>query len=195
MSEFKSDKIDVYGDLTFDWVKLDEVGLNDEQLKELRNDEKSHTGFYIRIVSDAIESYVLQNSGDQVPTNNEHLEKLMAFSAKFCERTYAMGIRNTSPDGPDWVRKWLNTQGPIFVEHANAYQELYQRISHLTEKPYFISSWSMAFIVDIALEVEGVKDPLDYKSLPNKRIEDLNLIIDYAEHWITVFYQHLGFKS
>lgn len=187
--------IDIYGDLSFDGIKLDEVGLTADQIKELRSGEEHHSGFYIKIVADAIESFVSQNERLQADRSDEELQKLMDFSAKFCERTYAMGLAQQKPGGPEWVRNWLNKQNPRFMQHAEAYQELYQKIGHLTEKPYFLSAWSMAFIVDIALEVEGVKDPFDYMSLPNKRMDFLKFSMEYAEHWITVFYQHVGFEG
>ncbi len=187
--------IDIYGALSFDDVKLDEVGLSEQQVKELREGEKDHSGFYIKIVADAVESFVHHNESVSSDKTDTNLHKIMDFSSKFCERTYAMGIAQGKPNGEQWVKEWLVTQNAAFQAHAEAYQELYKQVAHLTEKPYFLSAWSLAFIVDIALEVEGVKDHFDFISLPNKRIESLNLLMEYAEHWITVFYQHVGFEG
>jgi hypothetical protein len=186
--------INVYGDLDFSNIKLDELGLSEKQLEEIRNDEANHEGYYIQLIATSIQSFTIHQDRLKDANNDDEMEKLLNYSTKFCERTYAMG-KMQEDRGLAAVQEWLAKQNPQFIDHANAYQELYQKISHLAEKPYFVAGWTMAFMVDIALEVEGVKNPFDYNSLTNKRLGFLDFAMTYSEHLLTCFFEQSQFKG
>jgi hypothetical protein len=188
------EQIDLYDGLDISNIKLDEIGLTEEQVEEIRSDEAHHTGYYIGVITESIESFAFHQSRIKDAKDDDEVEKLLAYSTKFCERTYAMG-KMQEEHGVPYVQEWLAKQNPKFIDHANAYQELYQKISHLTEKPYFVASWTMGFMVDIALEVEGVKNPFEYNSLTNKRLDFLSFAMVYAEHLLTVFFEQSQFKG
>lgn len=83
--------------------------------------------------------------------------------------------------GRQRILSWQTDIDPALREHFDTYQSLYQHISYLQEKPYHMTAWSMAYLVDSALITLKI-DKEDYlkRNLDVRKKEHLEYLVDFG---------------
>lgn len=140
----------------------------------------------IAIAGSTLNSYIMQD-GLAMEQNKSILDRLMQAAELYLRQFHR--VINFNQDTPTEFRHWLNTLGPLLDEHASKYQKIYRSLAHLADKPYFATSWCIAFAVDVVLE-QHFDDPekADLSTLSGQELEDVEYTTRFMDNLFQEFH-------
>lgn len=144
------------------------------------------------ICANVLKQYIMEDGLVQNDPEERRLELLMRFSEQYFRR-YLRVVELNQAKGRDAIVAWQTAQNASFLEHAETYQSLYKPVAHMADKPYFMTNWSICFLVDTGLDVCGVETADAFLSLPSEQLEMLEYVIRFGENLLQEF--HATFMS
>jgi hypothetical protein len=158
---FKEAQMSVYGELT---IKTD---------RELDED-------LIAVTAGVLQQYILEDGLDQEDKSDKRLEILMRCAERFLRRY--VDVVDMHQDDSAQFDRWQTKQIPEFNNHASTYNRIYQPLAHMTEAPYFMTAWSICFLVDSALLEHKVENKKHYDVLSKEEVFALDYTIRFCEN-------------
>ncbi len=135
-----------------------------------------------QLAADVLRQYILEDNLKKDDTD-EMLERLMRFSEEYLRRF--MDVIHLNESGvKDAVSIWQGKQNDVFADHAKAYQPLYAQIGHMIEAPYFMTNWSVCFMVDSCLKVCEISKVEDYASASKEKLDQINYVLRFGENFL-----------
>lgn len=144
------------------------------------------------ICAKVLRQYIMEDGLVQNDPEERRLELVMRFSEQYFRR-YLRVVQMHQAQGREKIVAWQTAQNDAFVRHAQVYQQLYRPVAHMAEKPYFMTNWSICFLIDTGLDVCGVDSPEAYESLSSEQMELLEYVIRFGENLLQEF--HAAFMS
>jgi hypothetical protein len=144
------------------------------------------------ICAKVLNQYILEDGLVQNDPEEHRLERIMRFSEQYFRR-YLRVVELQQTQGRGAIIAWQTAQNENFLRHAEIYQSLYKPVAHMAEKPYFMTNWSICFLVDTGLNVCGVESQDAFLSLSSEQTEMLEYVIRFGENLLQEF--HATFMS
>jgi hypothetical protein len=134
----------------------------------------------IEITGSVLQQYILEDGLSHEDKNDVRLERLMRTAERYLKRY--VDVLNMNSADLNWVSSWQTEQNSVFLDHATAYHRLYQPIGHMASSPYFMSAWSICFVVDSALLEHGIENIDMYKKLTIDEFDEIEYTIRFCEN-------------
>lgn len=157
------------------------------------NDNQDVDQAMIEVTAGVIQQYILEDGLDHEDKSDLRLERLMRTAERYIKRY--MDVVNQHVKDQNWVSKWQSDMNGVFNDHASAYQRVYQPVSHMAEAPYFMTPWSVCFLVDSALKEHGIESKSVFDTLNEKENEELDYTIRFCENLIQTFHAEFFYKT
>jgi len=140
----------------------------------------------IECAARVIQQYAMEDRLLDSSDSDKKLEHLMRATERYLKRY--MDVCEAHYNNPSWVANWQHEQSAIFNNHASDYEELYRSVSHMQEAPYFMSQWSICFLIDAALNEHGFTSLDDYLKADRVALSELNYTIRFCENLLQVIH-------
>jgi len=159
---------------------LDSIYLDIKGFEKLEFEE-----FFIDLVAEELKLYIERN-GAKPDDGDKMVERMMKFGEKYFLAFQAItDLKNKN--GDDYLRKWMSDNEESFLTHNESFLPLYAQVIKLRDPPYFMTIWSMSFLVDLALESFSVRTPEQYKALSKSELSEIDVLVKFGEDCLLNF--------
>lgn len=142
--------------------------------------------FLAETSADVIRQYVLEDGIKKNDPNDHRVEMMMRFSERYFLAFQAV-IELKESKGEGAVGSWQAERHEDFVQHATIYQDLYKQVAHLIEPPFFITNWSMCYLVDTALKSVNINSEKDYLEMDEETKSKLEYSLRFGDNLLQTF--------
>jgi hypothetical protein len=126
-----------------------------------------------RVINRFIAEDAIKFGGD----NDVLVEKMMRYCDLYFTRFLAVCDKYNGD--PEAIRKWQLELNNDFNDHAIKYEREYCKVAHLANAPFFMTNWSICYLVDVALIVCNVSDK-GYEGLGDDAVTELLYIVNFG---------------
>jgi len=139
-----------------------------------------------KVCASLLNQYIEEDGIMKDDPEDRRVEKLMRFSELYFVRFLKVS-KIQEAGGREAVVKWQSDLNESFFEHSRLYHDLYSQVKHMAEAPYFMTNWSICYLVSTALEAQGVDSEEAYKNLSESERSELEYVLRFGENLLQKF--------
>lgn len=145
---------------------------------------------FVDIIAEEAKRFIEINGMTQ-ENDDAMVEKMLNYGTNYF--MYFQALSNMQEKkGKNFVQLWMDDNVERFLEHNNSYLTLYKMVIELRNAPYFMTMWSVVFLVDLALKEFAVVEPDDYLKLNKEELNELDCLVKFGEDMILNFHSKVA---
>jgi hypothetical protein len=134
------------------------------------------------VAAHVLEQYLRE---DELLEEKGTLESLMKYSECFLMKM--MDVFEQAEKDPRWYLGWKKAMSSGLNDHSSRYNVFYQGISHMTAAPYFVTDWSVCYVVESVLETLSLGDK-EVDRFTKEELEHVHYMVRFGENLLQELY-------